>query len=149
MKKERVSIFIDGSNFYHSTKKLKIAEKINFQKLIKELVGDRELINVYYYKDPYRLVNDGDVHELGHHFDEAIILLSVAKLNYEQNKDEGDKFFAMYKDELKVLKKTNIDKIDWLPDLRKPHESHVGNGLAHPFLSYKQISGGSFGPRVY
>lgn len=49
MKKERVVIFIDGSNFYHSTKKLKIADKINFQKLINELVGERELIKVYYY----------------------------------------------------------------------------------------------------
>jgi len=49
MKKERVSIFIDGSNFYHSTKKLKVTDKIDFQKLITELVGNRELIKVYYY----------------------------------------------------------------------------------------------------
>jgi len=49
MKKERVSIFIDGSNFYHSTKKLNIVNKINFQKLINELVKGRELIKVFYY----------------------------------------------------------------------------------------------------
>ncbi len=49
MKKERVAIFIDGSNFYHSTKKIRIADKINFQKLINELVGDRELVKAYYY----------------------------------------------------------------------------------------------------
>ncbi len=47
--KERVSIFIDGSNFYHSTKALKITEEINFQKLISELIGDRMLINIFYY----------------------------------------------------------------------------------------------------
>ncbi len=52
---ERVAVFIDGSNFYHSTKKLKIVRKINFQKLVDELVGDRELINVFYYNAPLDL----------------------------------------------------------------------------------------------
>ena len=47
---ERVSIFIDGSNFYNSTKKiLKIGERINYLKLINVLSGNRELINVFYY----------------------------------------------------------------------------------------------------
>ena len=55
MKKERVSIFIDGSNFYHSTKKLKVVNKVNFQKLVNELVGDRKLINVFYYNAPLDL----------------------------------------------------------------------------------------------
>ena len=52
MQKERVSIFIDGSNFYHSSKKLDVIDKINFQKLINELVGNRELIKVFYYNSP-------------------------------------------------------------------------------------------------
>jgi len=48
---ERVSIFIDGSNFYYSTSKKGI--KVDFTKLIKELVGNnRELINAYYYVAP-------------------------------------------------------------------------------------------------
>jgi uncharacterized LabA/DUF88 family protein len=51
-KKERVAIFIDGSNFYHSSKKLDVVDKINFQKLINELVGNRELIKVFYYNSP-------------------------------------------------------------------------------------------------
>ena len=51
-KKERVVIFIDGSNFYHSSKKLNVVDKINFQKLINELVGDRELAKVFYYNSP-------------------------------------------------------------------------------------------------
>jgi len=48
-KKERIAIFIDGSNFYHSSKKLNVVDKINFQKLINELVGNRELVKVFYY----------------------------------------------------------------------------------------------------
>ena len=51
-KKARIAIFIDGSNFYHSTKKLNVVDKINFQKFINELVGDRELIKVFYYNAP-------------------------------------------------------------------------------------------------
>jgi len=76
-------------------------------------------MNVYFYKEPYRLVNEGDIHEMGQEFDEAIILLATSKLNYETNKDEGDNFFALYKDEVRSLKKDNVDKIDWHPDLRR------------------------------
>lgn len=47
-KAERVSIFIDGSNFYHSLKKLNIKE-IDFTKLINILVNNRELVDIYYY----------------------------------------------------------------------------------------------------
>lgn len=62
MKKERVAIFIDGSNFYHSTKKLKVSNKINFQKLISELLGERELVNVYYYNASLDLGADSKVY---------------------------------------------------------------------------------------
>ncbi len=47
MGEERVCIFIDGSNFYHST--WKVGKKIKFKKLIRELVGERELVKVFYY----------------------------------------------------------------------------------------------------
>ena len=58
-------------------------------------------INVQYYKDPYRLVNDEDIHELGQEFDEAIILLATSKMKYENNQTEGDKFYALYQDEIR------------------------------------------------
>jgi uncharacterized LabA/DUF88 family protein len=47
MQKERIAIFIDGSNLYHSLKKLNT--KIDFQKLISILLGDRELVFANYY----------------------------------------------------------------------------------------------------
>lgn len=40
-KKERVSIFIDGSNFYYSTAKK--GRKIDFEKLIIEITGNENL----------------------------------------------------------------------------------------------------------
>lgn len=50
-KKERVSIFIDGSNLYHSLKALE-GIKIDFEKLVKELSKDRILTNAFYYIAP-------------------------------------------------------------------------------------------------
>jgi len=55
--KERVSIFIDGSNLYHSLKKLNGA-KINFEKLVNELVKDSQLVNVFYYIAPLDISSD-------------------------------------------------------------------------------------------
>jgi len=109
-------------------------------------------INVQYYKDPYRLVNDGDVHEMGQQFDEAIILLATAKIKYESSmSDDGDKFFALYNDEVKTLRRTNMDKIDWLATLLKPQNSRRSNNsiLNGRGLLYGQIgTGGNFGPMV-
>lgn len=48
--KERVSIFIDGSNLYHSLRSLNV--KLDIAKLIRILAGKKELINVYYYIAP-------------------------------------------------------------------------------------------------
>lgn len=105
---------------------------------------DTYQINVWYYKDPYRLVNNGDVHELGQDFDELIISLAVAKMQGEQSKKEMDKFFAFYKDELKVLRRKNADRLDWLPRLQRP-EGGPASARLHKNLSYNQI-GPFFGP---
>ncbi len=49
-KPERVAIFIDGSNFYYSTKYLLAnGHKINFKKLVNALIKERLLVNVFYY----------------------------------------------------------------------------------------------------
>ena len=56
IKKERIAIFIDGSNLYHSLKKIR--EKIDFKKLIAGLVGSRELVNVFYYTTSLNIKED-------------------------------------------------------------------------------------------
>ncbi|MGC9309449.1 MAG: NYN domain-containing protein [Candidatus Nanoarchaeia archaeon] len=53
--KERISVFIDGSNLYHIVDKLcpdKKAGNFSFEKFIKKIVGNRKLIRVYYYNCP-------------------------------------------------------------------------------------------------
>ena len=51
MEKERVAIFIDGSNLYYSLKDLKI-KKVDFRKLISLLSMDKLLISTFYYNAP-------------------------------------------------------------------------------------------------
>lgn len=102
-------------------------------------------IQTYFYKQPYRLVNDGDVHELGDAFDEAIILLSTAKVKYESNVEEGTRFMQMYVDEIKSLKQYNIDKLDWLPTMLRPGSPGFYSNRINRFLSYANL-GGNFGP---
>lgn len=102
-------------------------------------------VQVYYYKDPYRLVNSGDCHEMGQEFDEAIILLSVAKIKMETGQEEGEKFFSLFKDELRILRQENLDDISWIPTLQKAKDSRHMDLFINPNLSYSQL-GGNFGP---
>ena len=101
-------------------------------------------INVQYYKNPWALVNDGDVHELGEDFNEAIILLATAKIKGEANLAESDRFTLLWQDEMRSLKRTNVDKIDWFPTLRRPRQAS-SDALAAPNLLYRQ-AGANFGP---
>ena len=53
--KEKIIIFIDGSNLYHLVKQLCPDEKqinFSFQKFLKKIVGNRNLVRVYYYNCP-------------------------------------------------------------------------------------------------
>lgn len=102
-------------------------------------------IQVSFYKEPYRLVNDGDVHELGGDFDEAIILLSTAKIKLEGNIEEGTRFMQLYTDEIKSLKQYNVEKLDWLPTLLSPDKQGFYSKRINRFLSYANL-GGSYGP---
>jgi hypothetical protein len=106
-------------------------------------------MNVWYYKMPWRLVNDDDVHELGQDFDEAIILLSVAKIKYQNNQKEGDRFLGLYKDELTSLRKVNADKLDFLDELKTAEQSRKYNPrIANGLLDYRQL-GGQYGVSSY
>jgi hypothetical protein len=98
-------------------------------------------MNVWYYKDPYRLVGDNDVHEMGQEFDEAIILLATSKIKAEADIAEGDKFYVLYREELLSLKKTNVDKPDFFATLRRP-SGNRGNDFLMPGIQYKQFGPG-------
>lgn len=124
-----------------------ITEGIQYRKIQLYPLPSREFdINVYFYKDVYALVSDYDVHELGPEFDEAIILLSASKIQFETGQQEGVNFYSLYQDELKSLKRTNVDKIDYLTRLGGSQQNS-SNMYIHPFLKYGQL-GGFYGPTV-
>ena len=102
-------------------------------------------IYVNYYKLPYQLINNNDVPELGEEFSEAIILLSVAKMKAEQNlAQDAQDFMQMYMDEIKSLKQTNLDKIDWKAALKGPGED--SNDQFTGGLRFSQVGGsGQYG----
>ena len=100
-------------------------------------------MHVHYYKEPYKLVNDDDEHELGQEFDEAIILLSVVKIKAENSQSEAKGFMDLYKDELKTLKRTNVDKIDFFPKMRSANAG--SSDRFGPNINYSQF-GSYYGP---
>jgi uncharacterized LabA/DUF88 family protein len=58
---ERVVVFIDGSNFYHNLKNLFPNKKpfdFNFERFVKYIKGDKELLNIYYYNVPLDIMQD-------------------------------------------------------------------------------------------
>ena len=84
---------------------------------------------------------------MGQEFDEAIILLAVSKVKGEAEIKQGTTtFFSMWQDEMRSLKKTNVDKIDWFPTLKKPRESKTHFSRVHPFLQHRQ-AGAFYGYR--
>ena len=123
-----------------------ITAGIQYKKVsIWPLPTDQFPMYVHYYKDPYKLINDGDVHELGQEFDEALILLSVAKLKADTNQNETSVFIQYYQDEIKNLRKTNIDKIDWFPKMERPYIDNMALSNGRGF-NYLQFPGGMAGP---
>ena len=47
MEKQRVAIFIDGSNLYHNLKRYNI--KTTFEEIIKKVETKREIVDIFYY----------------------------------------------------------------------------------------------------
>ncbi len=60
MKKEnskRVSVYIDGANFYYGLKTINKRYSDNFfdfEKFVKEIIGEAELVTIYYYNAPLK-----------------------------------------------------------------------------------------------
>ena len=58
---KRIIVFIDGSNLYHIIKLLfpdKKPNDFNFEKFVKYLASDRDLIRTYYYNVPLDITRD-------------------------------------------------------------------------------------------
>ena len=57
---ERVAVFIDGSNLYHSLKQRFGKASVDFEKLCAKLVTGRALFRIYYYNAPLDQTKEPD-----------------------------------------------------------------------------------------
>jgi uncharacterized LabA/DUF88 family protein len=69
---ERVMIFIDGNNLYHSLKHVIGKTNLEFEKFSSRLSGDRHLIRTYYYNAPLNREDDEDKHRLQQSFFDSL-----------------------------------------------------------------------------
>jgi len=146
-KSERIIILIDGSNFYYSTAKK--GKRINFRKLLRELVGNRKLINAYYYVAPLDIKEDPKKYWSHQRFLNMlkaipkfnVVLCSLKKI---KSNDGGFAYFVKG-DDVKLSNRLLIDAFDDLYDtaiiisgdedfvdsiniVRKRFNKKVGNG---------------------
>ena len=158
-KKERVAIFIDGRNFYHSTKKFKQEGfEIKLQDVVYELVRNRELIAVYYYNALLDEKHNPETYKMHNEFLDIlrkiqkfkVILCDVRKM---QNEDgsfsyevKGDDIYLAHDfligafDNLydtAIIMSGDADFIPVINTIRKRFKKKVGNGFFRRTSSYK------------
>ena len=143
---ERIMILIDGSNFYYSTAKK--GKRINFEKLIKELAGNRELTNVCYYVAPLDIEADEEKYWAHQRFLDMlreipkfkVVLCALKKI-----KTDGNKYIYIIKgDDVKmsnalimgavenkydtaIIVSGDEDFIDSINIARKKYKRKIGN----------------------
>ena len=113
-KKERIVILIDGSNFYHSTAKM--GKIVNFEKLIKELIGkNRELVGVYYYVAPLDINESKEKYWAHQRFLEKlreIPKFNVVLCTLKKLKVEGKYVYFVKGDDIKMSNELIIGAVD-------------------------------------
>ncbi|NLI16599.1 MAG: NYN domain-containing protein [candidate division Zixibacteria bacterium] len=69
---ERVMIFIDGNNLYHSLKHVVGKTNLDFEKFSAKLANNRHLIRTYYYNAPLNKEDDEDKHRMQQSFFDSL-----------------------------------------------------------------------------
>jgi uncharacterized LabA/DUF88 family protein len=69
---ERVMIFIDGNNLYHSLKHVVGKTNLDFEKFSARLGNNRHLIRTYYYNAPLNKEDDEDKHRMQQSFFDSL-----------------------------------------------------------------------------
>lgn len=82
--KDRIAIFIDGSNLYHILRNIygdsKTLMNFNFERFVKFILNDRKLIRVYYYNAPLDRKKDKITYSKQQKFFERLKLIPNFKL---------------------------------------------------------------------
>ena len=157
-KQVRISIFIDGSNFYHSTKRIvEQGYEIDFQEIIKELARNRKVKTFYYTalldKD-YNLEKYEEHKEFIEDLKKIpnfnVVLCDLRKLKINKNKFryevKGDDVYLAHDlligafDDLydvAIIISGDADFIPVIKTLRKRFKKKVGNAYFRRTSSFK------------
>ena len=77
---ERVMIFIDGSNFYHSLTMSFNSAKIDIEKFCEFVVGDDDLVRIFYYTAPLHQKDNVEAYKSQQKFFSALQRIKRLKL---------------------------------------------------------------------
>jgi uncharacterized LabA/DUF88 family protein len=94
--KEKIAIYIDGSNFYFSVKKT-FNCKIDIEKFCKKLAQENELIKINYYTAPVERLDNQERYTEQQKFFEKIKKIEKLKIilgRLEKHKKEGKYFYT-------------------------------------------------------
>jgi len=104
--KERVCIFIDGSNFYHCLRKDFGDVNVGFQKLSQELCNkDRRHIRTYYYNAPLDMSRDKEKYGKQQKFFETLRKtpnFKVVLVRLQKRKLDGKVYYAVKGDDIHI-----------------------------------------------
>lgn len=93
---KKISIYIDGSNFYFSVKK-KFNIKIDIEKFCKKLVGENKLIDIKYYISPIEQLSNPKMYAEQQSFFDKLREIKNLKIIFgrlEKRKQDGKIYFV-------------------------------------------------------
>ncbi|MFC1682170.1 NYN domain-containing protein [Nanoarchaeota archaeon] len=159
MENIRVSVFIDGRNFYHSTKNFeRRGYEIKLHKIVNELVGNRELVNVFYYNALLDKSYDLEKYKKHIEFLESLKLIpkfNVVLCDWRKIKNKDGSFrYDIKGDDIQLAHDLLMGAVDDLYDVaiivsgdadfipivktvRKRFNKKIGNGYFRRTSSYK------------
>lgn len=157
--RERVSVFIDGRNFYHEAKNLKKGGlKIRLQEIVKRLVGNRDLVTAFYYntlldkeKDPRRYESHNKFLGILNSFSKfKVILCDWRKITeedgtvrYDTKGDDVhlavDLLMGAFKNtyDTAIIVSGDADFIPVIKNIKREFNKKVGNAYFRRTSSYK------------
>lgn len=104
--KEKVIVFIDGSNHYHIIKNLfekGRPKNFNFEKFVKDLVGDRMLVRVYYYSAPFDRKKDEETYMKQQRFFDSLRRIpnfNLVLCRMQKTKIDGKTIYQVKEDDI-------------------------------------------------
>jgi uncharacterized LabA/DUF88 family protein len=144
-KMERVSIYIDGANFYYGIKSIDLKYtdfRFDFEKYIKKIVKNRKLIDIYYYNASLKQQKNPEIFKKQQKFFERLRKIPNFKVilckRQRRVNDDGEESFNIKGDDIHLA-------IDMLKDAyENKYDSAIlisGDGDFAPLVEYVKAKG--------